>query len=292
MPRGPDRSASPAPATSAAGDQAAPRRRAPATAPRPPTGSRAARDSARRGARARTSGARRARSIACARPGRRPAARAEPLLDRRGHLGDADVAEAPARLMTPALVVAPAGREARDDDVLGQPRPVPLGIGRAEQADDRRPDGRGEVNRPGIARHHSDAARDSASRSAIAGRRRWVAAPSAAPTTARARSSSPGPHSTTDRIPRTSRRNDGELAEPLRRPALVGPRRAGIQQRERPSAVRRAGRHGRRRVDVARTETRPARSRRRSRASRCRFLWMTWRDAGALPLADESSVSE
>ena len=48
-----------------------------------------------------------------------------------------------------------------------------------------------------------------------------------------ASASSPGPHSTTDASPRTSRRNAATSPNAIRRPALVRPRRAGIDQRER-----------------------------------------------------------
>ena len=98
----------------------------------------------------------------------------------------------------------------------------------------------------------------SATRSAIVGRRREHARRRPTPsTTASASASSPGPHSTTDSSPCTLAQKRRELAEALGRPALVRPRRAGIEQRERPiAAERRANARQRRRRRPPRAETR------------------------------------
>ena len=77
----------------------------------------------------------------------------------------------------------------------------------------------------------SAAPRASATRSAIVVCGDMIAAPSARRDDLAASASSPGPHSTTDISPCRARSARRDRREARRRPALVRPRRAGVQQR-------------------------------------------------------------
>ena len=133
--------------------------------------------------------------------------------------------------------------EPRHRHVGRRPRPVALGIGRTEERDDRRADGGGDVQRAGVARHHQRRCRDE--RDEVGDRRsaaRSCAAPLDARTTACASASSPGPHSTTDGRPRTSRRNaatspnraGGQRLFGHAAPGLISAKRAGARPRAGP----------------------------------------------------------
>src|SRR5262245_45938285 len=77
-----------------------------------------------------------------------------PVLRGRDDLVDGNVLDA--RLQQPALalVVTDAARIARNGDVVARPRPVPFGIGRPEERDDRCSDRGCDVQRSGITRDH------------------------------------------------------------------------------------------------------------------------------------------
>ena len=130
-------------------------------------------------------------------------------------------------------VVALAHRSARDTVTSsGAPGAVALGPGRTVDADDRRADGR--------ARCASDRCRPTPSaprrgpappRSAIVVSGDSIAAPPAGRDDLSASACSPGPHSTTDISPCRVAQRRRHRREPRRRPALVRPRGAGIEQR-------------------------------------------------------------
>ena len=126
------------------------------------------------------------------------------------------------------------GRPRRATRVTSSGDHGPLRAGRVgpKIADDRRADGRGDVRRPGVARHHQRRAARERHEIRDRRRRRQHRGPvRARATTSSPSASSPGPHSTTDVSPCRSRRPAATRAEPRGRPSLVRPRRAGIEQR-------------------------------------------------------------
>src|SRR3954453_6777624 len=81
--------------------------------------------------------------------------RLESPFDRGPDVSDADMLDARTALTaTAALMMTGALAVARNGHVLGTPRPVPHGAGRAVQAHDGRADCGGEMERTGIARQH------------------------------------------------------------------------------------------------------------------------------------------
>ena len=159
----------------------------------------------------------------------------------------------------------------------GRPRAVAGRIGRTVDPDDRRAQRGGQVQRPGVAGDDEPARR--ADRQELAERRRRRDAPPRRRPPRRPRapaSSSPGPQATIDGQPWRARRWRRDGAEAFGRPALVRPRRARVDQRERlprREPERRRGRGRRRPTRAAAARTAAARAGRRSPArapARCR----------------------
>ena len=126
-----------------------------------------------------------------------------------------------------------AHRGARDGDVRRQPRTVALGPRRSVDADDRRADGGGDVRRPGVAGHHharrrAPAPRDRQSSSAATASRRRRA-PARRPSSRQLSLAGSPQHDGHQAMPLAKR--DGHAPPAARRPALVRPRGAGIEQR-------------------------------------------------------------
>ena len=230
--------------------------------------SQSADDAERRSRAARASRASAAREISHARI---VDARQPPLRSAAHDLGDADVVQAPRRLVAPAIVVAVA-RVVRATPPTSSGDHGPL---RAGSVGPKRP----TIGVPTAAAMCigpvspdtiSARARASATRSAIVGRRRQRrAAPPEAATTASRERLFARPPQHDRRQPARVAQERGERAEALRRPALVRPRRAGLisaNGRVRPIGARSASSAGRR--ARPRAETRSRRRRRRAAQQR------------------------
>ena len=187
------------------------------------------------------------------------------LLNRRRHLRDADALETPRRLMTLALVRTVAAIEPRHRHVSRRPGPVALRIGRAEERHDRRADGGGDVQRTGVARHHERGlARERDEIGHLGGRGGARRTTRGGDDRLRERQLPWSPQHDRRQAAHLAEKRR-HLAEARRRPPLVGPGRAGIDERERtgpdlaPDALERARGHvGDRELDPRRLDAHDA----------------------------------
>ncbi len=179
-----------------------------------------------------------------------------------------------------ALVVAIARLIARDRDVFVAPRPVAFRVRRAEDRDGRDSDCRGDMKRTGVARQHDPGApgnrheiadrrlrRGSGDRACRGGDRVRELALAGAPENNRPQT-----------VPLAEQPGDGR--ERRRRPALVGPCGAGIDQRVLIKAGRKQCRC-RCRFGLAQTGIRAGRSSTPSAPASARFFSMTCRPVSA-----------